>query len=257
MGFVTTTRSPREEYNFWARKFSEEIRFLKVDRKDRSLRQLFQETGEEEAIIVGSKTWWQNLKGETFFFHPNMSLMRIRQLMKGKTDALVAVSQMKAKDTVLDCTLGLGSDAIVASHVCGDQGSVVGLESEAVLAAMVKHGLKNYASPFQPLKQAMDRVQVKQVDYRFFLKHSASDAFDIICFDPMFQRTLPKSRPMQSLKALANPDPLDRSSVEEAVRVARRCVVLKERKGSSLFEKLGFKIVKEQSHHAFGIIFVK
>lgn len=56
------------------------------------------------------------------------------------------------------------------------------------------------------------------------------------------------------LKELADPNPLDPDSVREAVRVARKRVVLKERLMSGEFERLGFRVVKEASNHAFGII---
>lgn len=35
-------------------------------------------------------------------------------------------------DTFLDCTLGLGSDAIIASMAVGETGSVIGIEKTAL-----------------------------------------------------------------------------------------------------------------------------
>ena len=64
----------------------------------------------------------------------------------------------------------------------------------------------------------------------------------------MFRQTVNRSSGLQPLKKLANPRPLDRESVREAVRVARKRVVLKERLMSGEFERLGFQVVKEASN---------
>ena len=93
-----------------------------------------------------------------------------------------------------------------------------------------------------------------QACYQTYLKQLEDQSFDVVMFDPMFRKTVKQSSAMQMLKPLANPAPLDQESVEEAVRVARRAVLLKERPKSGEFERLGFTIVKVSSHYAWGVI---
>ena len=70
-----------------------------------------------------------------------MSALRIKHLASGQPDSMVTAAGLKKGDHVLDCTMGMGADAIVASFVVGDQGRVVSLESEPVIAAITGHGL--------------------------------------------------------------------------------------------------------------------
>lgn len=46
---------------------------------------------------------------------------------------MVEAMDLKPKMSVLDCTLGLGTDATVASYIVGENGKVVGLESATLI----------------------------------------------------------------------------------------------------------------------------
>ncbi|SDC13970.1 Putative SAM-dependent methyltransferase [Melghirimyces thermohalophilus] len=227
-----------------------------LPREDRSLKRLMEEVGGAEgAVVVGNgEVWWEDRFGHRFQFHPNLAALRVKSLAAGGEDAMVSAAKMMPGDQVLDCTMGLGSDAIVAAHVTGAEGGVLGLESQPVIAALVAYGLQHYQPSSHRLKEAMRSVQVVNVDYREYLYQQHSRSVDVILFDPMFRQTVNRSSGIQPLKKLANPRPLDRESVRQAVRVARKRVVLKERLMSGEFERLGFQVVKEASNHAFGII---
>jgi 16S rRNA (guanine1516-N2)-methyltransferase len=142
----------------------------------------------------------------------------------------------------------------VASYVVGEKGRVVALESEPVIAAIAGHGLQTYRTGRKALNEAMRRVEIVQARYQTYLKQLEDQSFDVVMFDPMFRETVKQSSAMQMLKPLANPEPLDPESVAEAVRVARRAVLLKERPKSGEFERLGFTIVKASSNYAWGVI---
>jgi 16S rRNA (guanine1516-N2)-methyltransferase len=189
-----------------------------------------------------------------FFFHPNLSIVRLKQWFKGENDAMVRVAGLREGDHVLDCTLGMGSDAIVASFVTGESGRVVGLESEPLLAQMVADGLCNYVSGRPAIDMAMRRIEVINCNYRTYLAQSESDSFDVVVFDPMFRQTVYRSKAMQMLKPLANPNAVDPESVEHAMRVAKRRVLLKERCNSDEFARLGFTVVHRSSSYAWGVI---
>lgn len=255
MVFVTTSRRPRLGDETDAAALAKRMGIPFLPRENRSLAVMFKGYGADAAVIVdpdGAR--WEDAAGGVFRFHPNLSALRVKTLRRGGKDALVEVAQLRRGDTVLDCTLGLGADAIVAAHVTGSCGRVVGLESQPVVAVLVEYGLKRYPAASQALSQAMARVQVEIADYRAYLPACPTNAFDIVWFDPMFRQTRRRSSGIQPLRRLANPEPLDLCSVEEACRVARRRVILKERRGSGEFERLGFCVKKEASHHAFGVI---
>jgi hypothetical protein len=98
---------------------------------------------------------------------------------------------------------------------------------------------------------------VIQADYRHFLRTLPDRSFDIVMFDPMFRQTILESTAMQMLRPLANSEPLDEASVREAVRVARRVVLFKERPESGEFERLGFTKARESSQFTWGVIRVE
>ncbi|SDY98977.1 class I SAM-dependent methyltransferase [Thermoactinomyces sp. DSM 45892] len=231
---------------------------LAVPYKERhrlSLPGLFDQADRDEVILITKKGWrYERKDGHSFHFHPNTSALRIKNLARGESDSLVKFAELRSGDHVLDCTLGMASDAIVASYAVGDSGRVVGLESQPVLAQMVRQGLKTTITNRTRLDAAMRRVEVVGQDYRDTLPIMKDDSFDVVIFDPMFRSTIKSSSAMQVLKPLANPVPLDQESVQHAVRVARRLVMLKERPDSGEFERLGFTIVKASSQFAWGVI---
>ncbi|PRZ15457.1 putative SAM-dependent methyltransferase [Laceyella sediminis] len=253
--FVTTSFHPGTKEIQEARYLSALLGIPYVKRERHSLPGLFAQTGESRAVIVTKQGWRvEEEQGQPFFFHPSMSALRIKQLLNGDPDAMVECAGLKPGDRVLDCTLGMGADAVVAAHVVGDEGQVVALESQPVIAAIVKHGLKTYETDRKALHRALRRVEVVQADYRNYLPLCQDNSFDVVMFDPMFRETVQASNAIQQLKPLANPEPLDERSVREAIRVAKRAVLLKERPKGGEFARLGFEIVKSSSSFAWGVI---
>lgn len=255
MTIVTTSRTPRTQDWELATQMARQLQGRTVERRNLPLHRLMKEAGSDDVIVVsGGTAKWQNLQGDTFFFHPSMASLRIKHLSKAEKDNLMDVAGIRQGSRVLDCTLGLASDAIVAAYVAGEAGLVVGLESVPTVAALVRQGLRMSEYPSRRLTEAMRRIQVVQADYREYLPQCEDHAFDVVLFDPMFRKTVHRSQAIQSLKAIANPAPLDVESVQEATRVASSKVVLKERKGSPEFERLGFRVIKEASTYALGVI---
>lgn len=219
-----------------------------------TLRKLFVQFNQHEALVVARQEWrYERDDGLTFTFHPNMAALRVKRLQAGESDLLVAASGMQADDQVLDCTLGMGADAIVSSFAVGEQGGVVALESQPLIAQLVRHGLATYQTERRALQQAMRRVQVVEADYDSYLKEQPDQSFDIVIFDPMFRRSVHHSLPMQQLKPLANHAPLTPEAVQEACRVARKAVLFKERVNSPEFERLGFGEQWRSSQIAWGV----
>lgn len=178
-------------------------------------------------------------EGQKFFFHPSVARVRLGAYRKlGTIDPLVKACRLEPGYSYLDCTMGLGADIIVAAYFLS-AGRILGLESAPAIAQVVKWGMKLYQPESQWLKEAIDRVEVINAEHKSFLRSLPSGSFDIVYFDPMFRQPLWKSSAISPLRALANHEPLSGEAVAEACRVARRRVVIKERKDSPEFKRLG------------------
>lgn len=198
---------------------------------------------------------------EKLHFHPSMALLRLINLERGEGDRFLAATGLCLGDSLLDATLGLGSDALVAAAAVGAQGKVVGLEQAGILAALVEDGLATLsqvegtralvskrvsaekARAWSSLQAAAARIQVRFGEHFTLLSKLPDQAFDVVYFDPMFRRTRTKSASIRPLHPYAEHAELSLQAVAEAFRVARKRVVLKERKGSTEFTRLGFQVV--------------
>jgi len=202
---------------------------------------LCREEGVEAALVLSSEgppTLRFAGGGPGYYYHPGMALTRIRNLQTGLGDPMVAAMALQEGDSVLDCTLGRASDALVASHVVGPAGRVVGIESSPILAELTIHGLRTYEPARQGLSPALRRIEAHRGDHREYLATAPADEFDVVCFDPLFQEPVEASSSMEPFRPLADPQPLSAEAVAEARRVARRCVVIKERPNAALWERL-------------------
>lgn len=218
------------------------------------MRKLFVQLDQHEALVVTRRDWrYERSDGSTFTFHPNMAALRVKRLQEGGSDSLIAASGMQTGDHVLDCTLGIGADAIVSSFAVGEEGGVVALESQPLIAELVSHGLATYQTERRALQKAMRRIQVIHADYHTYLLEQPDQSVDYVLFDPMFRRPMLASLPMQQLKPLANHAPLTPEAVQEACRVARKAVLFKERVTSPEFERLGFVKQWSSSQVAWGV----
>ena len=164
----------------------------------------------------------------TFAYHPGMAEIRVQQLLRGAPDHLVQALDLRSGARVLDCTLGLASDAAVAACVVGPTGRVVGLEASLLLHFAVQYGLAHYECKTPLLTAALRRVEAVHAVAGEYLAACAADSFDVVYFDPMFRHPVQGSKAMEALRPLALEEPLDRTTVELALKVAPR-VVIKER----------------------------
>lgn len=191
-----------------------------------------------------------------YFFHPGMALTRIRNMRKGMGDPMVKAMELRHGDSVLDCTLGRASDAIVASYAVGAEGRVVGVESSPLLAWLTIEGLRTYVPPSKAVEEAMRSIDARRGDHLDVLQSSEDRAFDVVYFDPIFGEPVRASSAMQPLRPLAHSGPLTGEAVEEARRVARRCVAIKERPQAALWEQLGVRrfVGGRKSSIVYGIL---
>ena len=253
---VTTTRKSDPAMENFAAEISSRLGGRLVARADNSFDALRKIYGAKNILLV-KKNSLSVVTGESeLFFHPNTAHLRIKNLRGGEGDRLIDALKISAGSTVLDCTLGLGSDAIVESFIAGAAGKVIALEINPLIAEVVRHGLKNFSEDSPHVLEAMRRVEVLNVDCEKFLATCAENSFDVVYFDPMFRRPIQKSSGLSPIRPLADARPLTEEIIREARRVAKFRVVMKEHSGSAEFARLGFKILGggKYSSVAFGAI---
>jgi SAM-dependent methyltransferase len=170
-------------------------------------------------------------------FSPGLAHLRVKQLDAGvREDMLLRVSELREGERVLDCTLGLGADAQVAARLVGPSGALTALEKSPALYLLARHGLETLT----PHPRACP-LQVVNADASEYLRTLPTGAFDVVLFDPMFERQRKSSVAFETLRRHADYAPLTRETLAEAQRVARRAVVLKGSRYSSDFKKLGLR----------------
>ncbi len=246
----TLLRQAKELALFWQTGF--------YPREGKSLAELKEEMGLEYLLVLDRN---QRLYSEEPFleWHPSMAVVRLRALYQGKKDNFLRAASILPGDKVLDCTLGLAADALLAAWAAGEGGCVLGLEASPVIAAITQWGLGHQAGRFAcrkaPVAQLASRISVLSTEALPYLREMSADSWDVVCFDPMFQASQTKSSAINCLRPMACYSPVDEEVLGEALRVCRRRVVMKERSFSKMFEKLGCPQVKRSKYGpvAYGV----
>ncbi len=231
---VTTSRKATSELHTAALEWARRLDARFVPRADRSLTKICEEEGVEGLLTVTPKRVVLQLPAEgiEYFFHPNMARTRIHNLREGGGDPMVTAMALSPGDEALDCTLGRGSDAIVASWVVREEGRVVGIEVVPLVAELTIAGLKAYEIEGPGLMDAMRRIEARRGDYEQVLPSLPDGAFDVV------------SQAMAQLRRIGEHRELREEVVREAARVARRCVVIKQRREGPLRELPGIERIE-------------
>jgi 16S rRNA (guanine1516-N2)-methyltransferase len=172
--------------------------------------------------------------GGQLSFHAGMAHLRMQRLASGEGDTLVRLAGLAPGEAVLDCTLGLGQDALVAARAVGPSGRVVGLEKSLPLFAVLSAGLRRTGA----FPDAC-AVEVHHADADAFLRAQPAGAFDVVLFDPMFDAPKKSQPAFELLRRHAEHAPLAPETLAEARRVARRRVVVKAGRYTPGLQRLG------------------
>ncbi|MDX6152533.1 class I SAM-dependent methyltransferase [Marinococcus sp. PL1-022] len=166
-----------------------------------------------------------------------MAWLRGLQVHRGGSDPLLEAADVREGDSVLDATLGFGADSIMLAHGVGETGTVLGIEKQPVVASLVRKGLRlpgDYPGWFT---DAMQRITVVQGDSFRLLRLLPDSCMDVVYLDPMFAEAVDTSPAIDRLRPVAATDPLTDDWIEEAMRVARRRIVVKDYAESPHFKQ--------------------
>ena len=256
---VTTSQDPSAAVYQRAQSLATSLGAVLADRDGCSLAVLSHNFQVEQILVVSANKLIVHTPLGDYFFHLSMAELRIKNIAAGKDDHMATAMELNAGMSVLDCTLGLATDAIVASYIVGAGGRITGLENSRLLALIARLGLKEFCASNNEITAALRRITVIETDAAAYLTDLPPKAYDIVYFDPMFRRPVYASSNVKPMRCLADSRPVTTSAITEALRVARHRVVLKEARGSVEFSRLGFSkfIGGKHSSIQFGVMEVE
>jgi SAM-dependent methyltransferase len=202
-----------------------------VARGNRALSRAVAEVGAEGALVLSAARAVLSAGGSEHAWSPGMGALRLKRLLDERAgkrvdpaarDPFLDAAGIRQGDAVLDCTAGLGADALLAAAAAGPGGRVLALESSQALAAWTGEGLRRYAA------EAARRVEVRHADHGEFLARAEPRSFDVIVFDPMFRHARAEPGGFDVVRRLSDPRPLSPEALAAARRVARRWVLVKD-----------------------------
>jgi len=148
-----------------------------VARDGRGLSRVVAEVGAEAALVLSAGRAVLSSGGAEHAWSPGMGALRLRRYLDARAgraadptarDPFLDAAGIEPGDAVLDCTAGLGADALVAAAAAGPRGLVLALESSRALAAWTGEGLRRFPA------EAARRVEVRCADHLEHLTWSSS-----------------------------------------------------------------------------------
>ncbi|MBI5070994.1 MAG: class I SAM-dependent methyltransferase [Deltaproteobacteria bacterium] len=194
-------------------------------RRGRRLAEVAAEAGAEVLLVLSAGRVGCWAEGAERRWDPGMGLLRAKRLRAGERstrDSFLETALLRPGERVLDCTLGLAADALVAAEAVGPEGLVVGAEASPALALLAEQGLLRVADP------AAARVQVHAGDALALLASLPDRSFDLVAFDPMFRHARQEPPGFDLVRRLGDARPLPPEALRQARRVARRAVLVKD-----------------------------
>ncbi|MCC5464505.1 class I SAM-dependent methyltransferase [Pelosinus baikalensis] len=256
---VTTIQSPSCAIEELAQEIAKTLQVPLISRDRYSITALKNNYQVENIVVITKNGPIVHTLGGEYFFHLNMAELRIENLKNGKNDHMITAMSLSAGMSVLDCTLGLATDAIVASFIVGPTGKVIGIEASPILAFVASYGLQHFTHEKEDITKALRRIQVKSKHCHDVLINLPDNSFDVVFFDPMFRQPIYSSSNLKPLRYLADNSPIAESTFAEACRVARKRVVIKEASRNNEFDRLGITTIYggKYSSIQYGVIKVE
>ncbi|WP_350345046.1 class I SAM-dependent methyltransferase [Proteinivorax tanatarense] len=226
MGIIcTTSQKPTEKMKQTSKKIAELVDGKYVPRKN--LGSLNRHT---YVLVVTKSAVNAYNNGKKFTFHPSMAMLRIKRIDNNEIDTFTKLLGDISGWRVLDCTLGLGADTLVLSKLVGNTGFVTSLEKSKIIYQVVKSGFENIIYNYPELYSLSRNVRLTNIDFNRYLDNVERNSYDLIYFDPMFQKPLENSAAISSLRGIAHSSRNLRQSITKAKRVAKEAVVVKNNK---------------------------
>lgn|GEM_PF-279996 len=171
-----------------------------------------------------------------------MALLRFSRALSGEggqVDTLVRVANLSPGDRVIDATLGLGADALIASQATRTQ--VLAFEQSPIIAAFTQAALRRPTGTPDLRKAALEageRILIRAGDHKDLLAAQADKSAEVILFDPMFQAPVESQPVFDVIREHAEMSKLSDDSLAQARRVATRGILIKDSPRGSELKRL-------------------
>ncbi|MBS4912825.1 MAG: class I SAM-dependent methyltransferase [Veillonella sp.] len=235
--FVTTSQNVGAAEIHAARHAASLLNLPYVERKKHSMSKLQSLYGDSDILIM-SKQGPQLYTGEgvNHKFHLSMAQLRIIAYDRGQTEHLLNAVGSEPIESFLDCTAGLCSDSLMVTYSHPELERLYALEGNPLLAYISNYGCRHFVHESQQVTDALRRIQVFALRYESVLARADSDSIDIVYFDPMFEVPVTESPQFLGLRGHIVETPLTEAMLNEAKRVARKKVIVKERPFATVFK---------------------
>lgn len=171
-----------------------------------------------------------------FFYHPGISLPRVKAMEKGVRDRFVDICGIQEGDHVLDGTAGLCAEATLLAAAVGESGAVTATEAHYLTYLVVREGLASYQTSFLPFARALRRIDLQYGTWQEQVRMKKLRRPDVFYLDPMFEQTITKSSGMQALKPYTLSETFSSADLELARAFSRRRLIVKTRRHSAWLE---------------------
>ncbi len=220
-----------------ARESAERWRLPYIDRPRRGAIEPLLGEQAHALLVLGTDGWTLKDPEGALRFAPTTAWLRIKRIDAGEQDDVLAgLCELKAGDQVLDCTLGLGADALVCARVVGPSGRVVGIEKSLPLWVLATEGM---AHSEKGARSA--RIETLHGDSAELIATFDDQSFDCVLFDPAFEKPKKSSPAFEILRRTTTDAPLTEDLLRHARRVARRWVVVKSASYTPAMKRMGLQ----------------
>lgn len=236
-----------------AKLIAQKLNYLYVDRGKQSIDTICDKYKAIAVLLISNNLpILVNKNSAKHTFHLGMAQLRIKNLIKGQPDHLINAIG-KDCSSFLDCTLGLGIDSIVVSYYYGI--NITGIESSQVLAYITKTGYNEFNHSNRDITNAIKRIKVINNDNINILEKLPDKSIDVVYFDPMFKHTVTETTQFDAFRGINNQAGISKKQFNEACRVAKKKVIIKERTFSKIFEefKIFNKVGGKYSRVVYGV----
>lgn len=211
-----------------ARQWAESVGAVYVPRQKRTTGELRRDYGDN--FLVYSARGPKLFRPEgTHVFSLNMAELRIQNLRKGGDDHFLEAVMTGTAADFLDCTCGFGADSLVASFALPPGSRVTALEASPLMAAVTGWGFVHFVHGQPDVTAALRRIHLHCCDFRAYLQSLPDKAYDVIYFDPMFDKPVMASCQFRPVRDILDNAPLTEADIRLALRKARQKVVVKGR----------------------------
>lgn len=236
---------------------SERFGFPFRPRNGKTIRQL-EEILQAALLVAHSQGCYYQKDQVKLKYHMGLAPLRLQQLGRMKKDYLLEALELQGNETIIDATFGFGADSLViASQLRPSVGQIIGLESSLPIYCVASEGLQHYVDETGLItREICQRIQLLHQEHQDFLSRQTDASVDVVFFDPMFLQPVKGSFHLEGIRSFGNYEPLNLASIQEAIRVSRKRVVIKERRDSPFWSQwpIHHLIGGKYSNVAYGVI---